>query len=158
VTSSTPDYRDLLRELRTSADAVVGRGADQAEIADAELRLDARLPEDYRLFVEWFGWGGRDDWEIYGLGADVPAFLDIVTVATQERTSFGPRLPGTLLPILNDGGSTLYCLKLDAGVGGVCPVVAWALEGDDDQIPQRVSSSFAAWFATLMRMDDPASP
>ena len=146
--SGVGNDQNLLRNLRFSADATVGNGAAAEEIQQAEAALDCRFPEDYKLFLRWCGWGGRADWEIFGLGGDVPPYLDLVRITREERTDYGPGLPYVLLPVLNDGGAYMYCLKLDESSGGICPVVAWHLESDEPAVAP-VSSSFAAWLATL---------
>ena len=144
------DYREVLRALQDSPDKVVGRGATASEVEAAETMLACRLPNDYKMFLQWFGWGGRDAWEIFGLGPDVPTFLNLVDVTLEERSNFEPRLPAGLLPIMNDGGANLYCLALNETANGIATVVAWDSEGNEEQSPQRVSPSFAKWFAELI--------
>lgn len=150
MTNTTNDFHQMLIALRDSPGRETGRGASAADISRAESSLECVIPEDYKQFLRWFGWGGRDDWEIYGLGDDVPTDLDLATMTAQERNLFRPLLPSALLPLLNDGGSTLYCLQMDAAVRGIAPVVAWSIEDGEDQRPERVSSSFAEWFIDLM--------
>jgi len=108
--------------------------------------LGIHIAGDYRDFVESLGWGGADDFEIYGLGADVPDHLDLCAMTESERTVANPPLPANLLPLLNDGGGNLYCIDLLAGED----VVIWDHERSSDQTPERVAPNFSALLQQLL--------
>jgi cell wall assembly regulator SMI1 len=130
--------RDPLKE--------VGRGATDDEINEAEHRLGVSLPEDFKMFLRDFGWGGVGSWELFGLGADVPQYLDLVRVALSERTEAEPSLPMHLIPIMNDGGGNLYCLDLsESGDRQENPVVYWDHALGPDQTMVSVAADFASW-------------
>jgi hypothetical protein len=135
----------LIRTLESFESKSFGRGALDAEIDAASLRLGLGLRGGYRNFLRHFGWGGVGSLELFGLGADVPAWLDLVAVTESERSEMHPALPRTLVPLLNDGGGNLYCL--DVGVPGEPPVVYWEHTGGERHVPEPVAPDFVSWLA-----------
>src|SRR5882757_10057180 len=102
---------DEIRSIfERAVDSIIGHGVVESEIVRAESRLQIRINGEYRTFLQTYGWGGVGSVEVFGLGSDVPQFLDLVRVTESERTEMHPRLAPHLLPVMNDGGGNLYCL------------------------------------------------
>lgn len=120
-------------ELRNSPSAVFGKGATIAEIEAAQQRLGVLFPASLTTFLLKLGWGGVGDSEVFGLGADVPDFLNLVKAAEQERPA--PHL----VPLANDGWGNLYCLDSNSPEGAV---VFW---NHEDQALEPVAPSFLQW-------------
>ncbi|WP_438033472.1 SMI1/KNR4 family protein [Sorangium sp. So ce204] len=139
-------------ELRMIFDEIpsqsVGCGATDSEIAAAERRLGINLNGEFREFLRVYGWGGILSVELYGLGGDVPSHLDLVRITESERGEMSPRLPGYLVPIMNDGGGNLYCL--DTRVDEP-PVVLWDHEAGEDQEPSVEGSRFVEWLLAFLK-------
>ena len=76
------------------------------------------------MFLGHIDWASIEGLELYGLGEDVPAYLDLVTVTVSERTEMRPRLPNRLVPLMNDGAGNHYCLEFESREQGECPVVS----------------------------------
>lgn len=140
-------YEDAAERLASFPERDVGRGATADEVSEAERLLGATLPSSYRTFLVDFGWGGVGDWEVFGLGEDVPPYLDLVRVTLSERTEMVPPLPERLVPFHNDGGGNLYCLNTGRSAGTECPVVFWDHEGEVGQEPPVLAESFASWLS-----------
>ena len=125
-----------------------GRGVSEEEIDAASLRLGLGLRGGYRHFLRHFGWGGVRSIELFGLGPDVPAWLDLVAVTESERSEMQPALPRMLVPLLNNGGGNLYCL--DASAPGEPPVVYWDHARGERQVPEPVAPDFVSWLTTRL--------
>lgn len=145
-------YEEVSLRFRAATKGQHGQGASPAEIRHAEHRLGTTLPRGYKSFVAEFGWGTFAQWELYGLGADVPPQLDLVRVTLEERTEFHPLNPPQLIPILNDGGGNLHCLDTSRLVSGECPVVVWDHELQADQIPLEEASCFLSWLSQRLSL------
>ena len=124
-----------------------GGGSAPAEIEDAERVLGIRVVGSYRKFLSRFGWIGIGPTEIFGLGRDVPSYLDLVKMTLSERSEMSPPLTHRLLPFFNDGFGNLYCLDTSSSPEGENAVVFWNHELDARQTPEFVSRSFAEWLA-----------
>lgn len=122
------------------------------EVQVASARLGVRLEGGYRRFLERFGWGGVGSFELYGLGSDVPRYLDLVSVTESERTQMAPALPAHLIPIMNDGGGNLYCL--DSSKAGEPMIVFWAHTDGEEQQPETVASDFVSWMGARLESSD----
>lgn len=141
-------FDELARNLERSSSKIFGRGASEHEIHVASTRLGVNLSGGYRLFLQRFGWGGVGSFEFFGLGLDVPPYLDLVAIAESERTEMRPALPAYLIPLMNDGGGNLYCL--DSRDVGEPAVVFWDHTAGEEQAPQRVAPDFVSWVAERM--------
>ncbi len=120
---------------------IVGKGATEHEIEEAQKSLGLVIRGDYRKFLLDFGWGGTGKFELYGLGSDVPPFLNLITITHSERTEMSPPLRPDLIPLMNDGGGNLYCLAL----ASVRPrVVFWDHEGGRAQVPAVEAEDFSS--------------
>ena len=71
---------ELIRRLRSFREAEFGRGATPQEIELAEEQLGVGLPVSYKAFLGHFCWASLEGMEIYGLGEDFPAYLDLFKV------------------------------------------------------------------------------
>jgi cell wall assembly regulator SMI1 len=138
---------ELIRRLRSCRGAEFGRGATPQEIRLAEKRLGVELPGSYKAFLGRFGWASFEGLELYGLGEDVPAYLDLVEVTLGERTQMRPHLPSRLIPLMNDGAGNHYCLDVASGEQGECPVVFWDHNLGESQEPEYVAPNLEAWLA-----------
>jgi cell wall assembly regulator SMI1 len=103
---------EQIRRLRSYREAEFGRGATPREIELAAEQLGVELPGSYKAFLGHFAGTSFEGLELYGLGGDVPAYLDLVDVTLGERTQVRPRLPSRLIPLTNDGAGNHYCLDV----------------------------------------------
>ncbi|WP_052420030.1 SMI1/KNR4 family protein [Hyalangium minutum] len=145
-------FDELARRLELSPAKTLGSGASEPTIVAASARLSVSLNGGYRCFLQRFGWGGVGSFELYGLGSDVPPYLDLVSVTESERTEMHPALPPYLIPLMNDGGGNLYCL--DSRREGEPPVVFWNHSDSASQEPERVAADFLSWMAEQVERPD----
>jgi hypothetical protein len=138
-------FDELTQLLEKKPSKNFGQGASEAEINAVSARLGVNLVGGYRLFLRRFGWGGVGSIELYGLGADVPPYLDLGAVTRSEREEMRPALPVHLIPLMNDGGGNLYCF--DSRVAGEPPIVFWDHTAGQQQVPGQVASDFVSWLA-----------
>lgn len=143
-------FRDIRALIANSPARDVGIGATSTEIEQAERVLNMRISGSYRRFLEAFGWGGIEDIELFGVGRDVPAHLDLVRVARSERTEANPPLPPALVPLMNDGAGNLYCLDAREVYRDEHPVVFWNHEEGQEQEPELVADDFCSWLQPLL--------
>jgi hypothetical protein len=73
------NYDELRSVLAVRDDLERGSGAAPEDVLRAAGLL-GELPEDYRRFLVEFGWIAVGSFEIFGLGDDVPDYLNVVTV------------------------------------------------------------------------------
>jgi len=111
------DYIEIM--VASMPDPSFGAGATRDEVDAAEHTLALPIRGAYRKFLLRFGWGGVADIELYGLGKDVPNYLNLVHVTQSERDEMLPPLPPYLPPIMN------------AGVGKMAAAI-WGLGAGDD--------------------------
>lgn len=123
---------------------LAGKGATETAVMEAEQSLGVQIRGDYRRFLLEFGWGGVAGLELYGLGPDVPAHLDLVKLTRSERSEMHPRLRDHLLPLMNNGAGDLYCL--DSTTAGP-RVVGWWHEEGESQTPTIEAEDFSTWLA-----------
>ncbi len=146
-----PRGKEISRRLRTLPQRRLGRGATFEEIRKAEAELGLVLSDGYRAFIREFGWGGAAGWELYGLGPDVPFHLELVGVTASERTHIEPRLPHHLVPLMDDGARSPFCLDTwSRSRYGEAPVVFWNRTLGEDQVPEEVAEDFLAWLSRLI--------
>lgn len=136
-------FDELAEKLDKGPSKTFGRGATEEEINTASARLGVPLEGQYRRFLRRFGWGGISHWDLFGLGSDVPSYLNLSRMTESERTEMHPRIPHHLLPVMNDGAGNHYCL--DTRVSGEPPVVFWDHEAGEAQTPDRVADDFLSW-------------
>lgn len=141
------DFATLKPRLEQHPTNDLGGGATAAQIRAAERELGVALRGSYRSFLHSFGWGGVDDIEIFGLGADVPRHLNLVEVTKSERNEAQPPLPVSLIPVMNDGAGNLYCLDASETYREEYAVVFWDHEAGGDQEPEQVAGDFAQWLS-----------
>jgi hypothetical protein len=138
-------FDEVKRAMTASGPLRVGGGASEADIQNAEAILGVQISGGYRDFLLAYGWGGVGYLELYGLGNDVPAFINLIDIAMSEWTEMMPKLRRDLLPIRNDGSGNLYCLDLKSDGP---KVVFWSHEAGEEQIPDVVAADFSSWFAS----------
>jgi cell wall assembly regulator SMI1 len=144
---------ELARALNARGDVVIGKGANEADIERAEQSLGVRFPLALREYLKHFGHLEVGHFELYGIGAEVPNYLELVAITVSERTESGCPLPHELVPILNDGGGNLYCIDTRSCESG--RVVLWDHTLGVDPEPEQYSSSFFDWIGSLLRaLDD----
>ena len=139
---------DMFDQLRRQCpDIEVGKGASSLEIEEAQQRLGVNFSKTYAKFLSLYGWAKIKDAYVYGLGPGIPAYLDVVNTAIDERQALKPSMPSHLLPLMNDGAGNHYCLDTGQVTEGEMPVVFWDHENPDgeSQVPVKVSPSFGEW-------------
>jgi hypothetical protein len=133
------DWDEVLAERVASGGAKVGRGVSEREVTDAEAMVGS-FPDDYRVFLSRFGYAAVGADQVFGLGDDVPKYLDVVAMTVLERRE-SPGLPAAAIVIFNDGGGNLTFL---AGQGDGSSKV-FVLYHDDPAEVAVKSSDFSAW-------------
>ncbi len=139
---------ELEKALRARDDVVIGLGADEAEVENAERSLAVTFPDVLRDYLRRFGHLELGHFELYGLGSELPKYRQLVQMTLTERTESGCPLPHELVPLLNDGGGNLYCIDTcppDAG-----RVVLWDHSLGTGQQPEQHSGSIPEWLAELL--------
>jgi SMI1-KNR4 cell-wall len=129
-----------------------GGGALLPEIESAERALNVRIVGGYRDFLLRFGWIEIGSVVLYGIGKDIPPYLNLVAVTLSERSEMKPQLALSLLPFFNDGFGNLYCLDTNASPASENPVVFWDHDLSPNQQPALVSPSFTEWLAQEIRL------
>lgn len=133
-------------------DVVVGIGANERDIETAEQALAVAFPRPLHEYLRRFGHLELGHFELFGLGAELPDYLQLVPMTLSERTVPGCALPRALVPLLNDGGGNLYCVDTDPLEAG--RVVFWDHSFGTQQVPGDVSTSLPNWLADLIRSLD----
>jgi hypothetical protein len=145
------DFTDLENRILTIPDREQGSGASFEEIRDAEKKLGIKLIGSFRTFLEKIGWIVVGPFRIYGIGADIPKYLDLVEITLSERSEMRPRLRHELIPVMNDGAGNLYCLDTTYSIDNEVPIVFWDHEQSSSQRPDIISKSFEEWLDTELR-------
>jgi hypothetical protein len=144
---------DRVRELLSRHDILAGEGVSDGEIRNAEGAL-GRFPDDYRYFLQEYGWISVEHLEIYGLGATVPAYLDVVRMTLSERLETGSPIPESYVCVMNDGAGNLFCFDTArSDQGEVSPIVFWDHELGPDQEPEARERSFEDWLTALLESE-----
>jgi hypothetical protein len=143
-------YDELRAVLGAHDDVEHGDGATDEEVRQTVSRL-GDLPKDYREFLKDFGWIAVGPFEIFGLGHDVPDYLNVLTVTLSERIDAG--LSDHLIPVMNDGGGNLLCLDISArDAQDQVPLVYWDHETPTSGDVTRVANSFSDWLIALIQV------
>jgi cell wall assembly regulator SMI1 len=130
--------------IEANPSAQTGQGATDSEIAAAERELGVTFPSVFRSYLAEFGFLEFGSAEFYGLGAGVPAHLNLVRNTVAERTEFHPHIPSHLIPFMPNGGGDHYCVDLSARADDP-PVVFWNHELDTAQQPEQLADTFSSW-------------
>jgi SMI1-KNR4 cell-wall len=134
--------------LRARPDLEAGTPLPLPEIDAAVCRL-GNLPDDYRAFLADFGWVSAGPHEVFGLGVDIPPYLDVVRVNESEWTE--GRLPRHLVAVMNDGGGNLSCIDTTAVSKGDGPaIVLWDHEVSPIEGPIPLASTFSDLLANRL--------
>lgn len=143
-------WNELERQIASFERKSCGVGATQAEIERAEVVLGLGIVGGHRLFLRTYGWMEIASSDLFGLGEDVPGYLDLIKVTLSERTEMHPNIPHQLLPIMNDGAGNHYCIDTACVLNGESPIVFWNHELGTDQIPEEVADCFTDWFSAFL--------
>jgi hypothetical protein len=141
----------LAERLHRNPANSLGRGVTDAEINIASFELGVELNGGYRLFLKRFGWAGIGSIELFGLGTDVPPYLNLTAMTRSEREDTHTALPTHLVPLMNDGGGNFYCL--DTRVPEESPVVFWDHTAGARQEPRVVAADFTHWLTTRVEQE-----
>jgi cell wall assembly regulator SMI1 len=114
----------------------------------AERELGVTFPPDLKQYLARFGHIEVGHLEFFGLGDQIPDYLNLVRVTTIERTESGCPLPSDLVPLLNDGGGNLYCIAAGGSRSG--QVLFWDHDAGPDQEPEVCASSLETWASELL--------
>jgi cell wall assembly regulator SMI1 len=147
-------FNDLVPRLMHAPDFSHGAGVSVESLSSAEKALGVSLPRSYRDFLRRFGWAEIGNTEIYGLGSDVPKWLDLVRVTRSERGEMTPKMPGHLIPIHNDGAGNHVCIDTSERNTDGGSIVFWSHDLGEGQSPVRVAHDFVEWLADVLK--DPA--
>lgn len=132
-----------------------GQGATASEIEAAERELGVRFPRSYTDFLLKLGWIDSPYITVCGLGSDADWRTDLM--ASVKSWWYGVdadiRPPRSLIPIVDDGSGSVYCLDISQMREAECPVVFWDHESFEGakQVPSRVGSDFLSWLVREIR-------
>jgi cell wall assembly regulator SMI1 len=140
---------ELERILRFRDDIAIGRGVTDEIVHTAEEALNVTFPSDLKDYLKRFGHIEVGHFELFGLGEEIPQYLDIVRVTKSERTESGCPLPANLVPLLNDGGGNLYCVSVSDEQPG--RIVFWDHEVGPKQEPELHAACLEEWMIGLLR-------
>ncbi len=135
-----------------SAVAEFGHGASHAEIERAQAELGVAFPPCYVSFLREFGWARVGRLQVYGLGAGVPASLDLLRNARAGRGRQWPGTPSHLLPVMSDDHGNRYFLDTGEVYEGHCPVVLLDRSADGDEQPTHVADDFGEWLVGKLNL------
>lgn len=123
--------RDLLDRSITSR----GEGAAESELRNAEA-LIGPFSADYRQFLKEYGWVAFKHYDVYGLGSEVPHYLNVVHMTQAERREPAIPLPETFICVRNDGGGNLFCFDstIVARGDGQALILLWNHELTGDRL------------------------
>ncbi|WP_437876215.1 SMI1/KNR4 family protein [Sorangium sp. So ce513] len=141
-------FDDLEKILRTRDDVVMGTGCDESLVSYAERALGVTFPSALRDYLIRFGHLELGHFEMFGLGEDLPDYLDLVKMTRSERTDTGCPIRSDLVPLLNDGGGNLYCIGTTGAAAG--SVFFWDHERGPGQEPDKCASSLTEWVVELL--------
>jgi hypothetical protein len=144
--------RELERQLRIRQDVIIGYGVDESTIDAAEQALSISFPLEPRDYLMRFGHLELGHFEMHGLGADVPPYLNLLNVTLSEREAPGSPLPVQLVPLLNDGGGNLYCICADEPAKG--KIYYWDHAGGPNQELGAHAATLSDWIAVLLEKLD----
>ena len=133
-----------------------GAGANDRAVDTAEERI-GRFPGEYRAFLHEYGWVGVSSYEIYGLGDDVPPYLDVVRVTLAERTEPAVPLPANFVCVMNNGAGALISFKaLDPADHDTqrSPILSWDHNSAATRVPEELAESFTDWLMDLLADQD----
>ncbi len=138
------EFEDLLAAFDEGAPAgTTYTGVSEKEIAEAEEELSIKFPPSYRWFLGEIGAANWPDM-VYGLGPQVPHYLNVVRMTYSEQREVGNPMPPFLIPICPDGAGNHYCLDSSQQVIEY-PIVFWQHDLPNNQVPQPVAISFSVW-------------
>lgn len=139
------DVDQVVLRILHKKQATVGAGAAGPQVDLAEKQLGVKFPSELRRYLERFGWLIVGPYEVYGVGSDVLPHMDIVAVTVEEREEVEPSLPRHLVPLMNDGSGSFYCVDVEKSSIDVAQVVYFDHALGKDQDPIITYPSIARW-------------
>ena len=104
------------------------------------------MPGSYKAYLGNFGWASLEGFlGLYGLGEDVPTYLDLAKATLSERAQRRPSSACRLVPLMYDGAGNHYRLDVESRGQGECPVVFWDHNSSLPQDPEQVAPTLEAW-------------
>ena len=76
---------ELERILRFRDDVTIGRGVTDETVHIAEEALNVTFPSDLKDYLKQFGHIEVGHFELFGLGEEIPDYLDIVRVTKRAN-------------------------------------------------------------------------
>jgi hypothetical protein len=139
--------------LRANQQVKCHRGASKDEIDRLAKTSKVKIPAGYRAFLMECGWARIGSDIIYGLGPDATKAESVKENLQWEWVLAEPQMPWPLIPVMNDGAGSHYCLDTGKAKDGTCPVVFWDHEHPRGQFqkPKLVSKSFELWILRLVK-------
>jgi SMI1-KNR4 cell-wall len=122
-----------------------GLAVSDIQIANAEYLLNIKFPADYFEYLKIFGWLEVDHYEFFGLGENIPKFLNLELIAPQEWETGD--LSKNLLPIWNNGGGDLYCIDLKLSDKKVSTISVFS---NGDRQSEIVEIGFEKWLTKML--------
>ena len=139
----------IQEQIKQREPASLGRPASDETIDLVEQAIGVALPEDYKWFLRTYGSLYWPD-QVLGTLGDFNYPGNVVRETQNERAEVYPAIPHHLIPIYNDGWGNHDCLNTAQIELGICPVVFWNHELDEDQIPDLTKPSFTEWLAWMV--------
>jgi SMI1 / KNR4 family (SUKH-1) len=142
-------------------------GASAEQIESVEEELGVELPDDYRRFLERHNGGDLEDnflppkadasaRYLYSAGPNADDDIyDLVSAAAFYRpgSPADPEIDADYLPIGEDDGGNVICLKVRGDDGGA--VYLWSHDAFENTNPfTRLADSFEAFFESLRPIDE----
>ncbi len=143
-------FDNVAQRLQFHEEFEHGAGANAKMISAAEETLGVIFPASYRRFLTDFGWSCLGRFEIYGLGGDVPVWLDVVKMTSIERAGAHARLPAHLIPVHYEGDGDHVCIDTSQRFGDAAALVFWNHDLGTRQAPEKIADDFANWLASLL--------
>jgi hypothetical protein len=139
------NWIEALQQKVLAHEAQVGQGASLESIEAAEEAIGP-FPSEYREFLSRFGYASVGPHEIYGLGSDLPQYLNVEFMTLTERRD-ADGFPSNGIVIFNDGGGNLHFLESNRDADRY-PVKVWYQEDPSDI--ETVSEGFPAWLLSRL--------
>ncbi|MBL0122684.1 MAG: SMI1/KNR4 family protein [Betaproteobacteria bacterium] len=143
-------FDNVAKRLEFHEEFEHGAGANANMISAAEASLGVTFPASYRRFLTDYGWSCIGRFEIYGLGGDVPAWLDVVKMTSIERAGAHARLPAHLIPVHYEGDGDHVCIDTSQRSGDTAAMVFWNHDLGTRQAPEKIADDFADWLSSLL--------
>lgn len=140
---------ELIKTKFTKDERFFGGGQSVSLIEEAEKVLGLTFPKSYKMFLQKYGYGGVNSFDIDGITSYKPegsSYGGVVWSVLERRKKFN--YPAYLIPIYDVGEGTAYCLDTSQmNAEGECPVVAWPVGGyEETPVLEIVAEDFGSFF------------